>query len=516
MKARIPLLLGVLVALSLASAGAMASPAPAFPSTVSWQALPAPDGFSIKAIAASPAFAADRILFVGTQAGLYRSDDAGLHWTSLGAGATNALKIVPSPAYPSDQTLFVLIDTVAPPGRRVLRSIDAGASWQMIWESPAMHDLVVSPGFASDGTLFLGGAPFGQPQVLRSIDSGDTWLPTAGQPDELDVYLLAISPDYAADQTLFAAGYGALHRSTDGGATWQALNASAPNYSLAISPNFAADRTVWAMYREIEGSAMQPEAGIIRSTDGGASWSNVTAGLDGNYNQNYRGLSPDPAGEAVYLALTGPQWDPRFPPRVYRSDSDGQRWAPQALLPDGVAPQQVLALGPLPDLFVLAEGALYRHTSTCYEALADGGFETGPELLPYPHIARAWETPSTPLQAGYAEDIRYAGALAMRTGTGPNGPNIYSYSSARQWVSIPSDAGEATLAFWRYPTLGDLAAVGQAEVDAAALLAAGPEIDDFQYLLAVFADGSFDTLRTWRDNSQTWILTEVDLSSICR
>jgi YVTN family beta-propeller protein len=513
MKTRILLVLGAALALLTVTAAALAAADPRIPDTPAWQALPAPDGFSIKAIAASPAFAADRILFAGTQAGLYRSNDAGQHWTLLGPGAANALKIVPSPAYTTDHTLFVLIDTVAPPGRRVLRSSDTGASWQPIWEGLEAHDLVVSPRFASDGTLFLGGAPFGQPQVVRSTDRGDTWLPTAGQPGELDVYLLAISPNYAADQTLFAAGYGALHRTTDGGATWQALDASAPNYSLAISPNYAADHTVWAMYREIEGSAMQPEAGIIRSTDGGASWRNVTAGLDGNYNQNYRSLAPDPAGEAIYLALTAPEWDPRFPPRVYRSDSDGQGWAPQELLPGGVAPQQVLAAGPLPDLFALAEGVIYRHTSLCYEAVADGGFETGPELLPYSHIARAWETPSTPLPAGYAEDIRYAGAYAMRTGTGPSGPNIYSYSSARQWVSIPDDASEATLSFWRYPILGDLAAVGRDAVDAAGLLAAGPEVDDFQYLLAVFADGSYDMLRTWRDNSQTWTQTEVDLSA---
>jgi photosystem II stability/assembly factor-like uncharacterized protein len=514
MMTRILLLFVLLVLLLLANAVTLASPdlAPSSP-PASWLALPAPDEFSVRALAASPAFPSDQTLFTGSSAGLYRSVDAGQHWTLLGPGAANALKIVLSPAYPSDLTLFVLIDTVGPPGRRVLRSSNAGASWQTIWESPEVHDLVLSPDFASDGVVFLGGAPYGQPQVRRSTDRGDTWQPTAGQPGELDVYLLAISPNYALDQTLFAAGYGAMHRSTNGGATWTALSASAPNYSLAISPNYAADRTLWAMYREIEGSAMQPEAGIVRSTDGGDTWRNVTAGLDGNYNQNYRSLAPDPAGEAVYLALTAPQWDPRFPPRVYRSDNGGQRWAPQDLLPGGVAPQQVLAAGPLPDLFALAEGAIYRHTSLCYEALADGGFETGPELLPYPHIARGWETPRTPLPAGYAQDIRYAGAYAMRTGTGPAGPNIYSYSSARQWVSIPANANSATLTFWRYPTLGDLHAVGQDTVDAAGLLAAGPEVDDFQYLLAVVADGSYDMLRTWRDNSQRWTQTEVDLSA---
>jgi YVTN family beta-propeller protein len=513
MKTRILLLLGAALALLTVTAAANAAADPRIPDTSVWQALPAPDGGDVQAIAASPAFAADQTLFAGTQAGLYRSLDAGQHWVALGPGADSAVKIMPSPAYPSDHTLFVLMETTGPPGRRVLRSTDAGATWQTIWESPAVQDLAVSPNFALDRTLFLAGAPFGQGQVYRSTDGGDSWLPTAGQPANLDAYLLAISPTYAVDRTLFVAGYGPMHRSTDGGASWQRLGAAGPNYSLAISPRFAVDRTLWAVYREIEASVTQPEAGAIRSTDGGATWRNVTAGLDGNYNQNYRSLAPEPAGEAVYLALAGPQWDPRFPPRVYRSDNRGQRWAPQELLPGGAAPSQVLAPGALPDLFALAGGTIYRHTGLCYEALADGGFETGPELLDYPSIARAWETPSTPLPAGYAEDIRYAGAFAMRTGAGPAGPNVYSYSSARQWVRIPADADGATLTFWRYPTLGDLAAVGMDAVDAAELLAAGPEVADFQYLLAVFADGSFDTLRTWRDNSQAWLLTEVDLSA---
>ncbi|MEI2690309.1 MAG: hypothetical protein V9H69_11600 [Anaerolineae bacterium] len=381
-----------------------------------------------------------------------------------------------------------------------------------VWYGGAVHDLALSPSFAADGTAFLAVSLF-PGQVLRSSDFGLTWqaLP---DPVELEPVLhLAVSPNYAADHTLFAAGFGPLNRSTDGGTTWQRLGAPGPNYSLAISPHYAADHTVWAVYREVEGSAMQPEAGVIRSTDGGATWSNVTAGLDGNYNENYRSLAPDPAGATVYLALSGPQWDPRFPPRVYRSDSAGQRWAPQALLPGGVAPSQVLAPGALPDLFALAEGAIYRHTGLCYETLADGGFETGPELLTYPQIARAWQTPSTPLPAGYAQDIRRSGAFAMRTGAGPAGPNVYSYSSAYQPVSIPAGVQSATLSFWRYPTLGEAAAVGDAAVEAATMLSAGPEVADYQYLLAVFADGSYDVLRTWRDNSQTWLLTTVDLSA---
>jgi len=337
MKLRSYLFLGVLVALSLGAAVALAGPDPAPSSTSPWQALSAPGGHPVQTLAASPAFAVDHTLFAATSEGIYRSNDAGQLWTLLGAGPTgpisNAFKIVPSPAYPSDHTLFVLITSVGPPGRGVLRSTDDGASWQTIWESAAVQDLVVSPDYASDGALFLGGSAFGQPQVYRSTDRGDTWLPTDGQPSDLDVSLLAISPNYTSDSTLFAAGFGPMQRSTDGGTTWERIGAAGPNFSLAISPRFATDHTVWAMYREMEASTLQPEAGIIHSSDGGDTWSNVTAGLDGNYNQNYRSLAPDPAAAAVYLALTGPEWDARFPPRVFRSDNGGLRWAPQAILP---------------------------------------------------------------------------------------------------------------------------------------------------------------------------------------
>lgn len=515
MKVRSLLLLGAVVALSLTTAAAVANAKPASLFTSPWQTLSAPDDAPIDALAASPSFAADHTLFAATTGGIHRSSDAGQSWTVLGAGPAGVIsdttKIVPSPAYSTDHTLFLLTNIVEPPGRRVLRSTDNGASWQAVWESTAVQDLAVSPAYASDGTLFLAGADFSQPQVYRSTDRGDTWLPTGGQPSDLDAYRLAISPNYAVDHTLFVAGYGPLQRSTDGGASWQRRGAAGPNYSLAISPRFAADHTVWAMYREIEGSAMQPEAGVIRSTDGGNTWSNVTAGLHGNYNMNYRSLTSDPAGEAVYLALTGPEWDPRFPPRVYRSDTGGLRWAPQALLPGGAAPDQVLALGALPDLFVLAEGVAYRYASTCYEALADGGFETDPDLAAYPSIARAWEIPVTAHQADYTNTPRLAGAWAMRSGIAAGDPNVLSYSDFRQRISIPSNAISAVLTFGRYPILGDTMAIGDTRVPAGGWLAAGPDVPDYQYVLAKFDDGGYQLLDTWRDDDGRWLMTDVDL-----
>lgn len=504
----------VLAGLAAVAAGQV----PADPPPTPWQSLPAPPGGTVLALAASPAFSTDHILFAGTPTGLSHSSDAGQHWVTLGPGPTGpisgTLKIVPSPAYPADNTLFVLTTTAELPGRRVLRSTNGGASWQTVWESSAVQDLVVSPAYTSDHTLFLGGAPFGQPQVYRSTNGGSTWLPTAGQPADLDVYFLALSPAYVSDHTLFAAGFGPMHRSTNGGLTWQRLNAPSPTRGLAISPHYATDHTLWAAYREMEGSGVQPESGITRSTDGGTTWQVTTAGLPGYYVTSYHDLVIDPAGEALYVALDDSFMASEYPPRVYRSDNDGQRWASQPLLPSGAAPQRLLAAAPLPFLYATSGGGTaYIYGSTCYQALADGGFETDPNLN-YAGIARAWEIPATTYPAAYTNNPSLAGAWAMRSGIEAGGPNVLSYSDFRQRISIPADATRATLTFGRYPVLGDPAAIGDTRAPAAGWLVDDPAVADYQYVLAKFDDGTYQMLATWRANDRAWLTTEIDLLAL--
>ena len=164
-------------------------------------------------------------------------------------------------------------------------------------------------------------------------------------------------------------------------------------------------------------------------------------------------------------------------------------------------------------MFAVGDGIAYRYSGSCYQLLADGGIETDPTKAGYAEVALAWDIPDTMLTAGYADDYRHDGIYSMRTGTDADGPNVYSYSSFRQRVTIPVNASSATLTFWRYPILGDATAVGMDEVNAADLLAAGPEVADYQYLLALHDDGSYDVLRTWRDNSHSWTETTVDLGA---
>jgi len=61
---------------------------------------------------------------------------------------------------------------------------------------------------------------------------------------------LAVSPNYAADATVFAGTYGGgVYKSTDGGGSWTQMIFNLESlvvYSVAVSPNYAADATVFA------------------------------------------------------------------------------------------------------------------------------------------------------------------------------------------------------------------------------------------------------------------------------
>jgi photosystem II stability/assembly factor-like uncharacterized protein len=121
-----------------------------------------------------------------------------------------------------------------------------------------------------------------------------------------------------------------VHRSTDGGATWEVLP-TAPHYAdvrglkaiwfLAPGPVDAPD-TLWA--------GIEP-AGLFVTHDAGASWQPVAA-----LNEHPTNNTWQPAGGG--LALGSVQHDPREPQRiycslsaggVYRSDDGGASWTPR-------------------------------------------------------------------------------------------------------------------------------------------------------------------------------------------
>ena len=127
-------------------------------------------------------------------------------------------------------------------------------------------DLVVSPTFSSDGTLFART----NDGVFGSTNGGESWEivdALAG----LEALTLALSPSYADDHTIYAGiGANGIRKSIDGGSSWFAVGAelaAADVYALSFSPDFVNDN---AIYAGLGGGR------LLKSTDGGNYWDEST------------------------------------------------------------------------------------------------------------------------------------------------------------------------------------------------------------------------------------------------
>jgi len=219
----------------------------------------------VLSLAASPNFAQDGICFAARTSGLYRSDDGGITWRSTYDSlaleaplATTA--VVVSPNFGSDRSVF------AGAQGGVLRSVDGGKNWNVaILPSPPplVSVLATSPNFAHDGTLFAGTVEDG---VFRSADRGSHWSGWNFGLLDLNVLCIAISPDFADDETLFVGTESGIFRSTNGGRAWRDVNFPtdfAPVLSLVLSPGYADDGVLFAGTES---------CGLFYSEDRGHTW----------------------------------------------------------------------------------------------------------------------------------------------------------------------------------------------------------------------------------------------------
>lgn len=221
-------------------------------------------------IAVSPAYRDDQTIFLGTRQGdLYRSTRGGVagSWTTAAELGSGTRSIVMSPAFATDRTM------VAGTEAGVMKSVDGGTSWTKTGPTE-LALLAISPGFPTDRTLFAGT----RSGLLVTRDGGETWTRTGLAPagPARGVAAVAVSPAFVSDRTVLVSVDGTgLFRSRDQGRTFEPMGDDLRERGLVIadfdrptsspiqfSAAFATDRTVFAYAQEA----------VLRSTDGGDRW----------------------------------------------------------------------------------------------------------------------------------------------------------------------------------------------------------------------------------------------------
>ncbi|MDH4137696.1 MAG: hypothetical protein OEW09_13430, partial [Anaerolineae bacterium] len=281
----------------------------------------------IQKIVASPDFQEDDTLFAIVETRLYKSIDGGESWGLVGGGLPPdewVVSLALSPNYADDQTLFAGVSSGLT-GGGVYKSTDGGHSWRLAClglSDLLVQGVAVSPDYADDATVFARSYRQG---LFRSTDGGAHWTALgehyAGEPENRRLGTLALSPAYATDSTLWA-GMSGLDRntllaSTDGGDTWQELISGGAE-ALALSPAFAKDGTAFAAFDGV---------GLLRTTDGGHTWEAANAGLlYKNAAFTALALSPSFTQDQTLYALLD-WWAEGFEAaHLYRSTDGGDLW----------------------------------------------------------------------------------------------------------------------------------------------------------------------------------------------
>ncbi len=214
--------------------------------------------------------------------GVFRSTDAGKHWTKMGLDSTGRIsRIIIHPTNPDIVYVAALGYLYGPqPQRGIYRTTDGGKTWERVLfvnDSTGASDLVMDPN--NPRILFAG---FWQVEV-------HTWGRSSG-----------------------GAGSG-IWSSHDGGATWKRITGSGlptrPVGKVGLAMTRANSNRLYALIETGDGvpavNIAQPDSGrLFRSDDGGGSWKLVNqdrqvAGRTHYYNR--MAASPDNENEAYFL-----------------------------------------------------------------------------------------------------------------------------------------------------------------------------------------------------------------------
>jgi len=233
---------------------------------------------------------ADNKLFVSATNTIWMSTDNGVNWNISGGGLPNSTyyNLCASP----NSNLYVSSSA------GVYRSTDGGANWTAVnlgLPSTFVSALCSAP----NNYLFAGISSSG---IYLSTNNGDNWTAVNSGLGNMYIY------GFGAYGTMIFAGSGnGIYKSTNYGSNWTTVNSGFPSpYTGSRSFGFVSGSVVFAGTDAI---------GVLKSTDGGNSWSKSSNGINCTA---VKSIDVSPNG-TVFVGFTG---------GVYSTSNGGANFIP--------------------------------------------------------------------------------------------------------------------------------------------------------------------------------------------
>ena len=264
-------------------------------------------------------------VYVATEEGVFKTDDGGTTWAAFNDGLE--ARQIRTLAMTADGTLlcgtlgYGLYYYDTPDGRwQQLPPLGNFGTFWPIWDNRPLYQytsLLIDP--TDNRTMYTGTFPAG---IYKTTDGGTTWRERNVGWTNDGVFSLVFHPENT--DIIYAGTYNGINRSTDGGEHWEVWDEGWPPeqwvFSIAFDPTdpnvmYACSKNGEEMGRGREGF----HGTVMKSTDGGATWFEITTGLD--VDQEFYEIIVDPTDrDTLYLATqsTG----------VFISRDGGDHWLP--------------------------------------------------------------------------------------------------------------------------------------------------------------------------------------------
>ncbi|MBM3761812.1 MAG: hypothetical protein FJW36_16390 [Acidobacteria bacterium] len=223
-----------------------------------WQVVPGTAKLSVYAINAWPKDS--RVLAIGTNQGVWMSNDAGSSWRRISPPTIADLAAIVSVAFDPEKAGTIYAGTPHLPWK----TTNAGTSWQKahvgMYDDSDIFSIAVDP--TRTGRIFASACS----GIYCSLNAGGAWRRVQGIPgNNRRTYVVAQSPHKA--DLLFAGTSAGMWTSRDGGMNWKKLNEFVAT-SISFHPK---DAELFFISTE--------RHGLQRTSNGGTSFTAVNEGF---------------------------------------------------------------------------------------------------------------------------------------------------------------------------------------------------------------------------------------------